>query len=174
MKKRLIMSLMVIGLVSALVGGATFAWFTDTAVNEGNTFTAGTLKLDFVDDETTLPFNVTNMKPGQSETKSFTLKNDGSLPMKLKVQVAEVGDGILDEVLSVAVKYNNQVIFNGSMEQLMNGVEVTGFEFRAGETVTCDVIVTMATTADNTYQGATFEGTVTFTGTQTDNPGWDQ
>jgi len=47
--KKIILSLSIIGVVSAIVIGATVAYFSDTEVSEGNTFTAGSidLKIDY-------------------------------------------------------------------------------------------------------------------------------
>jgi len=44
-KTKIFMSMLVIALAAALVGGATMAWFTDEATNVGNTFTAGTVDI---------------------------------------------------------------------------------------------------------------------------------
>ena len=49
MKSRMIMSLLVIALAAALIGGATMAWFTDSDTAGSATFTAGTLKIDVSD-----------------------------------------------------------------------------------------------------------------------------
>lgn len=80
---------MVLGIVSALVGGATFAWFTDSAVNQNNTFTAGTLTLDVNNNNSAanfdIDFNKDNLQPGDVITagtdgfSTITVKNTGSL-----------------------------------------------------------------------------------------------
>ncbi|MGN8647371.1 TasA family protein [Gracilibacillus sp. HCP3S3_G5_1] len=59
----------------ALVGGGTYAYFSDTEVTE-NTFTAGTLDLSV--DPTTI-IDVDNIKPGDWMNRSFELINEGSL-----------------------------------------------------------------------------------------------
>ncbi|MBU7005673.1 TasA family protein [Phosphitispora fastidiosa] len=46
MAKRLIIPVLLVITVCMLIGGATFAYFTDTAANTGNTFTAGTIILE--------------------------------------------------------------------------------------------------------------------------------
>lgn len=43
-KKKIAMSITTISLAAALVGGATFAWYTDTETNIGNTFSSGPSK----------------------------------------------------------------------------------------------------------------------------------
>ena len=74
-KKKLGMGVMSAVLGLALVGGGTFAYFSDTEVTN-NTFAAGTLDLAV---EPTTIINVDNMKPGDSFIRDFELQNNGSL-----------------------------------------------------------------------------------------------
>ncbi len=46
MKKTVLGSVLALAVSIALLAGATFAWFTDSIVNSGNTITAGTLKIN--------------------------------------------------------------------------------------------------------------------------------
>lgn len=62
----------------SLIGGGTFAFFSDKA-ETNNTFAAGTLDLN-VDPEVLV--NLDNLKPGDTVKREFLLKNDGSLPIK--------------------------------------------------------------------------------------------
>src|SRR5690625_4189233 len=77
-KKKLGMGLMsaVVGL--ALVGGGTFAYFSDSVETE-NTFAAGTLDLSV---EPTTLIEVDNLKPGDSMVRDFELQNNGSLDIE--------------------------------------------------------------------------------------------
>ncbi|MBS4192183.1 M73 family metallopeptidase [Bacillus sp. FJAT-49705] len=59
----------------SLVGGGTFAYFSDTEVTN-NTFAAGTLDLS-VNPKTIV--NVDNIKPGDTMLREFKLVNNGSL-----------------------------------------------------------------------------------------------
>ncbi|MFL8939029.1 CalY family protein [Rossellomorea oryzaecorticis] len=59
----------------ALVGGGTYAYFSDS-VDTNATFAAGTLDLNAAPTEI---INVSNIKPGDTMLRSFQLKNDGSL-----------------------------------------------------------------------------------------------
>ncbi|TFE04018.1 CalY family protein [Jeotgalibacillus salarius] len=59
----------------ALIGGGTYAYFSDTEVSN-NTFAAG--KLDLALDPTTI-VNVDNIKPGDTMFREFDLINNGSL-----------------------------------------------------------------------------------------------
>lgn len=63
---------------AALIGGGTFAFFSDKEVSN-NTFAAGTL--DLVANPTTI-INVDNLKPGDTVKRDFKLENKGSLDIK--------------------------------------------------------------------------------------------
>jgi spore coat-associated protein N len=59
----------------ALVGGGTYAYFSDEEITN-NTFAAGTLDLS-IDPEVII--DVDNIKPGDWMNRTFKLKNDGTL-----------------------------------------------------------------------------------------------
>lgn len=81
--KKTIFSLVIIGVVGAIVGGATWAYFTATARSEGNIFAAGylTIALDGTNNEESPVgankrfFKAENMFPGDSETAYIEIKN---------------------------------------------------------------------------------------------------
>ncbi|MFD2627541.1 TasA family protein [Oceanobacillus kapialis] len=75
LKKRLGMGVATAALGISLVGGGTFAYFSDAEV-QTNSFAAGTLDLS-VDPEVTV--DVGNLKPGDTMQRAFDLVNDGSL-----------------------------------------------------------------------------------------------
>ncbi|GJM76985.1 cell division protein FtsN [Paenibacillus macerans] len=58
-----------------LIGGGTFAYFSDSVETTG-TFAAGTLDLNA---DPTAIIDVGNLKPGDTATRTFKLKNDGTL-----------------------------------------------------------------------------------------------
>jgi predicted ribosomally synthesized peptide with SipW-like signal peptide len=91
MKKRTILSVAIIVLVFAAIGGATMAWFTDEAVVDPNVFTAGTVILDAEDswyDETN-PISVDNWNPGDCTPKMVTVTYEGSKRAFLRMQILE-------------------------------------------------------------------------------------
>lgn len=82
MNKKILISLITIGVISIIAVGGTVAYFSDTETSSGNTFSAGTLDLE-VDDQnpwTSTPFTIGDVKPGDSGSKTILLKNIGSLP----------------------------------------------------------------------------------------------
>jgi predicted ribosomally synthesized peptide with SipW-like signal peptide len=80
MKKRMLLSILTIGVVSALVAGAVTAYFTDTEKSGTNMFQAGTIDID-VDGENPWSaageFDITDMKPCDVEYIEFTINNVG-------------------------------------------------------------------------------------------------
>ncbi|BCC04956.1 hypothetical protein BCM0060_1219 [Bacillus cereus] len=83
LKKKLGMGVASAALGLSLIGGGTFAYFSDKEVSN-NTFAAGTLDLTL--DPKTL-VNIENLKPGDSVKKEFLLKNTGTIAIK-DVQLA--------------------------------------------------------------------------------------
>ncbi|MBD3155896.1 MAG: hypothetical protein GF368_04545 [Candidatus Aenigmarchaeota archaeon] len=101
MNAKILSSLLVIGLVTLVVGGATWAYFSDTETSEGNTFTAGTLNLELdkegqiFDGETMQLFNVVDVKPGDSGEETMSVHVDGGNKawMCLYLDYTETEDG---------------------------------------------------------------------------------
>ncbi|USK45401.1 CalY family protein [Cytobacillus oceanisediminis] len=75
LKKKLGMGIASAALGISLVGGGTFAYFSDSADTTA-AFAAGTLDLNAAPTEI---INVGNLKPGDTMLRSFQLLNDGSL-----------------------------------------------------------------------------------------------
>lgn len=97
MKRTVLFSLMMIGLVAVIVTAATSASFTDSVTTNGNSFTAGTVFLSVDANCGHAPdaqprtsgarpcsrgvsFSATKMKPGDpATTKKIVVRNDGSI-----------------------------------------------------------------------------------------------
>ena len=77
-KKKLGLGIASAALGLSLIGGGTYAYFSDQEVTN-NTFAAGTLDLS-INPQTIV--NLENMKPGDSKTTEFKLANNGSLKIK--------------------------------------------------------------------------------------------
>ncbi|WP_407271278.1 TasA family protein [Radiobacillus sp. PE A8.2] len=95
-------------LALGLIGGGTFAYFSDTAV-QTNTFQSGTIVLDV---EPEVQVAMENLKPGDWMPRTFELQNNGSLDMKnvdLKTSFKVTRDG-QPVVPGLADKYAEQII----------------------------------------------------------------
>lgn len=80
-------------LMLTLIGGGTFAFFSDSETSEGNTFTAGTLNLTIDGDDVEVnTFFVSDVIPGDSGSGFSTLSNTGTVAGDLDVVFSEVYD----------------------------------------------------------------------------------
>lgn len=84
--KRIAISGLSILTALSLMTGATFAYFSDSGISTGNTFSSGTLDLQLSNsgesftDNVTATFGGTNMAPGGSEVLgTLHLKNNGTI-----------------------------------------------------------------------------------------------
>ncbi|RSL30306.1 cell division protein FtsN [Salibacterium salarium] len=95
----------------SLIGGGTFAYFSDTAEADG-TFSAGTVDLTA---EPTQVIEVDNLKPGDWMIRSFDLENNGtidigSIKMDTSYSVDDVGGNNTEdfgEHIKVSFLYND-------------------------------------------------------------------
>ena len=90
--KKVIISLMTIGLVMAFMGAGVYALFSDTETASGNTFTAGTLNLQVGSaDPCTDKVTLSNIKPTDANTAAtWLIKNLGSLSGNLDITVGAI------------------------------------------------------------------------------------
>lgn len=89
--KKILISLSVIGVVAAIVIGATTAYFSDTETSVGNTFTAGTIDISLSDgDGYTLPFTLEGMKPSETGITVMNITNEGTNPVNVFKKITNV------------------------------------------------------------------------------------
>lgn len=91
--KKVILSFLIIVVVGGGAIGATYAYFTAQRTTSTNTFTTGTLDLDVSANGTKLePFLIDNIGENGdiSGTKTWTVKNTGSLPGRLLIKLSNV------------------------------------------------------------------------------------
>lgn len=114
---------------SLVVGGASYALFTSSATNTGNSFTAGTLHIDanrddvpnvgpmFYTDTNSQPGTLATglWAPGDKNTRGLFLKNTGSLDARLKSISANTADASGTAVTSGSY-YTGDLAFAGHSE----------------------------------------------------------
>ena len=82
-------------LVMALVGGGTWAYFSDVETSTGNVLTAGTLDLNLDGGNTNVvKFTVSNLKPGDSDNGTWTVRNVGSLTGYLDLESCNITESV--------------------------------------------------------------------------------
>ena len=89
--KKIIISLAVIGVVSAVVIGGTIAYFSDTETSVGNTFTAGTIDIA-IDNENpwTSHYDIGDLKPGETGYINFDITNEGTNPVNISKTLTNI------------------------------------------------------------------------------------
>jgi len=93
--------MLVIALGAALMGGATYAWFSDGTATDQFTFSTGSVEIQ-VQDPILFPLNVDGIAPGYiSDLETVTLENTGSLDLYYRMYFTGTGD--LAEVLMVNI-----------------------------------------------------------------------
>lgn len=175
----------------AIMGGATFAFFSSSATSTGNVFASGNLELLIDDNNESTPsatitasIGDTDMAPGDFVSGFVSLHNDGSITIaevnidsvqtvtsspdlatQMNIQSATIGD---DQACTV-----NQVVATGSFPSTLagldadpDGVDLPGTSLAPAQTKYLCMTFQFNSTADNTYQGKSITETFTFVGHQ--------
>jgi spore coat-associated protein N len=169
LNKKMLLSVLIIGVVATAAGAGTWAQFSDTETSSGNTLTAGTMDLQLSADGTTYTQGIANalsigdVYPGAEGqlTGAIHVKNSGTVPGKLtwastfvsndengltepESNAGDTGDLIGNGELSpyVTLSYYEE----GSTIALD---PVTGIELPAGDDVTIVVKYVIADAGNN-------------------------
>ncbi len=179
----MMMSMLVIAMAAALIGGATMAWFTDEAASEEVSFQAGTLLIDIDDLERTGDYtevDIDNLNPGDTWEWEFDVENVGTKnfdwgiyvcweditgqnnpnldeDMRALLQENGYGDGELSEVIKWTVETDRDVgsVSDGILPAAGGPAGVVADDtFAPGDDpVTFTVTAKLPEEADNAYQG---------------------
>jgi predicted ribosomally synthesized peptide with SipW-like signal peptide len=163
MQRKAVTSMMLVAMVFALVGGATFAYFTDSAANNSNAFEAGTLDIGL--DPAAATFSVPLMAPGDAIDGNLTVQNSGSLPFFFTIAAAKAsGDDNFFNALKLQITNtaSGDVIYDGMLNSLN-----TNSALAAGANQPLKFTVSLPATAGNELQGKTCNVAFTFVATQT-------
>lgn len=174
MKKNVVVSMLIIALAAALLGGATFAWFTDSK-QVSATFTTGTIILG---DNIATPLSISNMAPNDTtDPWKITIANEGTLDLYYRLCFS--GSGDLAEVLHVNINGEDK----GTLQDIITAgyiFDETSMRINAGEdSHTLDITFHLPPETGNDYQNrkysdgyqkkGTFEGYLTVEATQAKN-----
>lgn len=146
----LFLAIVSVVVISAVVGVGTFALFSDSALNNANSFQAGTLSID-VDKPGTWSVNFENMAPGDTVSKTITVKNTGSLDLEFATSATRTG-----------------ALFTGAGRATYALLNAYG-TLAPGATQDVTVQVTLPLSAANSYQSAQGTMNITFFAFQTRN-----
>lgn len=109
--RKIFFSLLVIGVVAAVVSGATMAYFSDEETISGNVFAMGTVSIGEIKDEG-FPFEIRNIIPGESEGRSsdvLRVEYLGTLLADLYFGLQEEEGDNLKEILQYRIEKMKKV-----------------------------------------------------------------
>lgn len=89
--KKLLMTLVVVGVAGSVIAGAVFSAFSATTTNPGNTISAGTVAIGDNDAGAAL-YSLTNQTPGTVTAKCIKVTYTGSLNSAVKLYTASTLD----------------------------------------------------------------------------------
>ncbi|HLN63877.1 MAG TPA: TasA family protein [Symbiobacteriaceae bacterium] len=158
MFKRLALSLLTVGAVAGMVAGGTFALFSDTAENNSNTFTAGTVTLG-EPAALACPIQAGGLAPGDDGSCTISVQYTGSLDAWVGFDYA--GSGALFDGANPITIDNPSYVDNG-------GKQVVG-KLPTNETANVTLNYHFPAAAGNEYQGAAGTITVNFYAVQARN-----
>ncbi len=101
MPRRILFTILAIGLVALLSGFAGLAVFTDTASVGGNTFTTGTVDISTAPSSALVTFS--GMAPGDQVTNSIVVTNAGNLQLRYAVS-STTTENVLAAALDLTIK----------------------------------------------------------------------
>jgi len=186
--RKVIGSLGVIGAAAAVAGMGTFGSFTDSTTPVATTITSGTVSIDLAK-ASTLDFAAPELIPGDSVTRAFTLKNDGSSDLgsitlasvatTSSVLTTDTTNGLKLAVKSCAVAWTqsgNSFTCASGEKTLLSSPAVTNVALNdpaslvAGGSDNLAISFSLPTAAGNEFQGKQAAFSLTFTATQRTAP----
>ncbi len=167
MKKKYIILIITMCLISILIIGSSYAYFSATIngnTNAENVVTkTGTLSLSFSDK--TPSFNVTEISPGWSKTKEVTVENTGSVDVTYDLVWLKLDNEILKDELVYTITCTSGC--KGLTESKVpeageNLGIIKGQTIKSKETQTYKITFQLKETKENQdyNQGLTIEGTI--------------
>jgi hypothetical protein len=182
MYRRILLSLVAIGVLTSLMGLGGLSLFTATTDNDGNAFTSGSVEISTSPASAFL--TMSNMAPGDSVTAQLTVSNDGTLDLRYAMTTVAV-DGAppgLAAALTLEIRdegtdcttFDGNELYNGSLDLGYIGDPTPGpnagdreITVAAGSEVLC-FRVTLPSGATGP-EGASTTATFTFDAEQTKN-----
>jgi len=191
MVKKILFTLIAVGLLSATSGLGGLAVFTDQAANDANTFTTGTVDISTA--PATAFITYSNMAPGDTTTQSLVVSNDGSLELRYAISSSATDTDLkgLKDQLVLTVKtidvtlpatpcddFDGTQLYTGDLDDGATGYLVgdPAQGAQAGDRVLASLAnetlcfrVELPLTTGDAFQDATTTATFTFDAEQTIN-----
>ena len=194
-KRSIILCALSLALCVALLVGSTFAWFSDSITNSGNTITAGNLTAQWsyrtlnddtaayepVSEELALFSSDTVWQPGEPHGYDFKVENTGSVDFEweLTIDLADTAGESQNNLTDVLVVYVNgaqsEVGFTDGAVVINGTLAATDGETTAGtDETSCEFSLAFAISesAGNDYQNSSVSFSLTLSAKQV-NGGWE-
>jgi hypothetical protein len=187
--RKVVGSLGVIGAAAAVAGMGTFGSFTDSTTPVATTINSGTVSIDLAK-ASTLDFAAADLIPGDSVTRTFTLKNDGSSDLGTinlgsaattsSILTTDVVNGLQLSVRSCAVAWtqsgngftcaSDEKTLLAPVAAVNNGTLNAPASLVAGQSDNLAISYGLPVSAGNEFQGKKAAFSLTFTATQRTAP----
>lgn len=194
-KRSIILCALSLVLFVALLVGSTFAWFSDSITNSGNTITAGNLTAQWsyrtlnddtaayepVSEELALFSSDTVWQPGEPHGYDFKVENVGSVDFEweLTIDLADTAGESQNNLTDVLVVYvdgvKSEVGFTDGAVVINGTLAATDDETTAGtDESSCEFSLAFAIPEDagNDYQNSSVSFSLTLSARQV-NGGWE-
>lgn len=194
-KRSIILCALSLALCVALLVGSTFAWFSDSITNSGNTISAGSLQAQWsyrtlnddtaayepVSEELALFSSDTVWQPGEPHGYDFKVENVGSVEFvwELTIDLADTAGESQNNLTDVLVVYvdgvKSEVGFTDGAVVINGTLVATDGETTAGtEESSCEFSLAFAIPEDagNDYQNSSVSFSLVLTANQV-NGGWE-
>ena len=194
-KRSIILCALSLALCVALLVGSTFAWFSDSITNSGNTITAGNLTAKWsyrtlnddtaayepVSEELPLFSSDTVWQPGGSQGYDFKVENVGSVEFvwEIAIDLADTAGESQNNLTDVLVVYvdgvKSEVGFTDGAVVINGTLAATDGETTAGtDESSCEFSLAFAISesAGNDYQNLSVSFSLVLTANQV-NGGWE-
>ena len=194
-KRSIILCALSLALCVALLVGSTFAWFSDSITNSGNTITAGNLTAQWsyrtlnddtaayepVSEELALFSADTVWQPGEPQGYDFKVENTGSVDFEweLAIDLADTAGESNNNLTDVLVVYvdgvKSEVGFTDGAVVINGTLAATDGETTAGtDESSCEFSLAFAISesAGNDYQNLSVSFSLVLTANQV-NGGWE-
>lgn len=123
MKRIVFSALAVIVLVFGLCA-VTYAFTNLTVESKDNYFQTGNIKINLNDGNSVI--NADKFEPGMTVNREFFIENQGSMDVYYKIYFQDI-EGELAEVLNITIKNDDNVLFEGKAEELIE-TDVNAFD----------------------------------------------
>jgi spore coat-associated protein N len=146
--------------------GETTALFTDSSPATDNVLQGATLDISVT--PATDIYNITNMLPGDSAERTITVDNNGNADFTYRIQNSGTETILWTDTtngLQLTIKEGTTIYYDGSISEL-NSNTAAEFLLPVGTSDTLTFIVSLPTSADNSFQGISEMITFTFDATQ--------